>query len=199
MQATVKDIFPDNGDMHLPDQQLDVRGRPRKNYARHHHSYAKRRRWNKETAAASQQMLQRTATPQAVQLGLWDREGEGSWTHPHPSRIVEGDGTTIPPLYKSLPGTTRVVKATGEVRPVKSDPEARYHYHNVDGKKKAVRGTKFNFISVRGDEPHLRMILDVAPVTGEGAEAAVAMESLTSLLPMMPGAQSVAWDMIFGG
>ena len=96
------------------------------------------------------------------------REGPGSWTHPHLSRMLYADGKVVTPLYRAKPGETRIDRGTGEIRAVRHEPDARLHF---EGDGEAAWGTKFVIVAVRGEETHARMILDVERVPEPGGEA----------------------------
>jgi hypothetical protein len=55
------------------------------------------------------------AVEQAHAFGLLDTRGPGSLCHPHPSRVVYGDGTVIRPMYRPPAATRRTDPKTGEV------------------------------------------------------------------------------------
>lgn len=140
-------------------------------------------------------VFNRHAALQAVQIGLCDRDGAGSLTHPHPDRVVAGDGKVLTPRYKTHPRNRRHVnQCTGEVRYRKVDPDAGNH---VTGGGDHAFGTKYVLTSTRGDARNQRIILDIAhsPATkGTGGEAATAITALDRVLPLLPGTQAVVYD-----
>ena len=60
-------------------------------------------------------------------------------------------------------------------------------------------GNKFVLVNARKPEPHARIILDVSSVPDPGGEAAVALDALRSVAPLLPGAQGVLYDGAFRG
>ncbi len=130
----------------------------------------------------------------AVQIGLCDPNGDGSFTHPSADRVVAGDGKVLTPRYKTSPHQRGTLdKTTGEVRMKRADPDAGLHV--VGGGDQAF-GTKYVLISTRGDARNQRMILCVeySPTKARGGEAAIALKALDRVLPLLPGAQAVVYD-----
>ncbi len=105
------------------------------------------------------------ACEQAVELGLCDPDGPGSLTHPDESRTIYADGKVVTPLYKAKPGDTKVDIETGETTRRRHDPDADLH---VVGGGNMEYGNKFEILSVRGKEPHERVILSVDHVPTQG-------------------------------
>jgi hypothetical protein len=54
-------------------------------------------------------------------------------------------------------------------------------------------------MAVRTNDPHGRVILDVAWVPEPGGEAAAAMESLARVAPLVPGAHGLIYDIALRG
>lgn len=132
------------------------------------------------------------ATRQAIEAGNLDERGAGSPTHPDITRTLYGDGKVITPLYRATPGTTTVNRETGEIREVRSDPDAAFH---VEGGGDRVWGTKFATLATRREEG--RFILAIDHV--ESDEAKVALGMLRRVRPLAPGAQALVWDMELRG
>ena len=89
----------------------------------------------------------------------------------------------------------RVDKLTGEIFPVRHDPDADLHF---EGSGEEAYGTKYLLISTRSQED--RIILDIRHVRGgSGGEASVAVGPLAGLAPLAPGVQGVIWDMALRG
>ncbi|MEX1046414.1 MAG: hypothetical protein WD050_03290 [Actinomycetota bacterium] len=114
--------FPDDPSMHLP----------RKPMRRHHYVYA-RDRYLTDPAILGRlgEVHRAAAAAQARKIGLLDPAGKGSHTHPHLSRVLHADGKVITPLFKAKPGDTRVDTATGEVLPVRHEPDADLHFEGT--------------------------------------------------------------------
>jgi hypothetical protein len=110
--------------------------------------------------------------------------------------MVHGDGKVIEPLFKGKRNETRVDRRTGEIVPVRCDPDASNH---VEGDGEEVYGTKFLIVSARN--PEHRVVLDTryVPFSGEGGEAGVALRSFASIAPQAPGVIGVVWDMALRG
>jgi hypothetical protein len=179
--------FPDDPDRWLPEAPM----------RRHHYLYG-RTRWltASDTLAELRRLHNEYAVRQAGTIGLLDGEGPGSWTHPHLSRMLYADGKVLTPLYRALPGTTRVDRHTGEVRSVRAEPDGGLHF---EGTGETAWGTKWVIVAVRTTDVHGRMILDVDWVPTPGGEAAAAMSSFQSIAPLAPGAQGVIYDTALRG
>ena len=110
--------FPDEPELWLPETPM----------RRHHYLYA-RTRWLTDPGilAELRVMHRRLAADQAESLGLLDPDGPGSWTHPHLSRMLYADGKVLTPLFRAQPGDTRLDKTTGELRPLRAEPDAGLH------------------------------------------------------------------------
>jgi hypothetical protein len=143
-----------------------------------------------------EQIHREAAARQALQLGLLDLAAGGSWTHPHLDRVLYGDGKVITPLYRAKPGDVRLDRSTGELRPLRADPDADLHF---EGTGEAAWGTKFVLLAARGSEVHSRILLDAAFVTTKGGEAATAVACLERTSPLLPGAQAVVYDTALRG
>ncbi len=130
----------------------------------------------------------------AVSVGLCDPNGTGSLTHPSAARVVAGDGKVVTPRYKTSPQQRGTVDPeTGEIRMRRADPDAGLH---VTGGGDQAFGTKYVFLSTRGDARNQRIILHVAhtPTKGAGGEAATAIRAFDATLPHLPGTQAVVYD-----
>ncbi|MDP9342528.1 MAG: hypothetical protein M3Q23_10655 [Actinomycetota bacterium] len=147
-----------------------------------------------ETMERRLQRHAKVSTQQAIEAGNFDPAGGGSSTHPTVERTVYGDGKVIDAQYKSKPGTTRVNRKTGEVRPVRFDPDAWWY---AEGGGDLVWGIKFAVLSTRRAEGHF--ILGFEHVAKDHDEAKAALTMLRRIKPYAPGAQAVVWDMILRG
>lgn len=158
-----------------------------------------------EVLADLQSVFTECAVEQAQALGLLDPNGPGSFSHPHRSRVVYGDGTVVRPLYAPPPATRRTDKASGKTKvtyldgrgnPIKApsrrfDPDAA-DYHGHAG---SVHGQNFVALYARGDGPHQRVVLAVDRVPQPGQEAATAVGSIKRLHEVVgPGIQAVVYD-----
>lgn len=115
-----------------------------------------------------------TAAGQAKDLGLL-QPGAGSATHPSVFNTIAGDGVAIRQLSSRY--TARGFKTgTGEWVP----------------------GNNIVHFSVRGDDPHCRVILDFDAVRA-GAEADTATQVLDRVLGRNPGVEVVVYDGAFKG
>lgn len=171
---------------------------PNRPMRRYHYSYVRNRYLVDEKMLAELLDGHRTtAARHAKELGMCDPDGAGSLTHPSLDRVLYADGKVVTPLYKAKPGTPRVDHVTGEILGEKrSDPDAHLH---ITGSGEQAYGNKFVLASGRLREPHARVILDVASVPDVGGEAAVAVEAIRHLSPLVPGAQGVLYDGAFRG
>jgi len=147
-----------------------------------------------EGVRSSMELHTQHATEQAKEAGNLDPRGGGSFTHPEITRSLYGDGKVMTPLYRAKPGTTTVNRETGEVREVRSDPDASFH---TEGGGDKVWGIKFALLSTR--RPEGRFILAAEHVEKNKDEAKAALEMLRRAKPYAPGAQAVVWDMILRG
>ena len=114
---------------------------------RHHYLYARNRYLTHPAVLAELAALHREiAADQARELGLLDPDGPGSWTHPDLSRMLHADGKVITPLFRARPGDTRLDTATGEIRPLRHEPDAGLH---VEGDGETAWGVKFVLVAAR--------------------------------------------------
>lgn len=170
---------------------------PRAPMRRHHYLYLRNTYLTRpEILDQLGEIHRQVAADQARQIGLLDPDGAGSWTQPSLDRLLHGDGKVITPLFHARPGETRVDPETGEIRRLRNEPDAGLHY---EGSGEAAWGTKFVLLATRGADVHARILLDVAPVTTPGAEAAVAMDCINRTAPHVPGAQGVVYDTALRG
>jgi hypothetical protein len=187
LRTLIKRQLPRSPELWLPE--LPMR--------RHHYLYG-RTRWLTAPAVLAElrDAHRRLATDQARTLGLLDPDGPGSWTHPDLSRMLYADGKVLTPLYRAHPGDTRLDKTTGELKPLRAEPDGALHF---EGTGETAWGTKWVHVAVRSTDVHGRIILDVDWVPSPGAEAATAMTSFTDLAPLCPGAQGVIYDTALRG
>ena len=108
--------------------------------------------------------------------------------------MLHADGKVLAPLFKAKPGESRVDRETGEVRPLRHEPDARLHF---EGDGEAAWGTKFVMVAARSEVG--RVILDVERVPDTGGEASVAMDCFRRIAPLVPGAQGVIYDTALRG
>jgi hypothetical protein len=155
---------------------------------RHHYLYFRRNHLDERTDELIA-ILERTAVRAARELQLCDPDGRGSFNHPDATQTLVADGKVITPLFKSMKAT-KLDKATGELRPVRHDADARVH---VTGDKRRVFGNKFSHVAVRGKNVYERIILSVAHV-GKGSEGPALQAMLDAIIPRLPGAQAIAYD-----
>jgi hypothetical protein len=178
-------------------KQETGRDLPTRPIRRHHYLYGRSRYLADPAVLAElQELHRRSAGEQARQLGLLDPVGPGSWTHPHSSRVVYGDGKVITPLYKAKSGDVRVDRATGEIRFLRHEPDADLHF---EGTGETAWGTKFVLFAARGREERTRVILDCAFVEDKGGEAKGAMAAIERLMPHVGGAQALVYDTALRG
>ena len=110
--------------------------------------------------------------------------------------MLHADGKVITPLFRARPGDTRVDRTTGEIRPVRYEPDGGLH---VEGDGETAWGVKFVLVAARTTDPHGRIILDIEWVPKAGGEARTAMDSFTRLAPYIEGAQGVIYDTALRG
>jgi hypothetical protein len=187
LRSLVRHRLPNDPELWLPETPM----------RRHHYLYA-RTRWltDPSVLAELRVMHRRLAVEQARSLGLLDPDGPGSWTHPDLSRMLYADGKVLSPLFRAHPGDTRLDKTTGELCPLRAEPDAGLHF---EGTGETAWGTKWVLVAVRSDDVHGRVIVDIDWVQTPGGEAAAAMDSFSALAPHCPGAQGVLYDTALRG
>ena len=179
--------FPDDPDRWLSEEPM----------RRHHYTYGRTRWLTHPLVFASLRRIHREhAARQARQLGLLDPDGPGSYTHPDLSRMLYADGKVLTPLFKAKPGDTKTDKATGEVRQLRAEQDAALHF---EGTGETAWGTKWVVMAARSRDLHGRIILDVDHVPSPGGEAACAMDTITELAPLCPGALGLIYDTALRG
>jgi hypothetical protein len=187
IRRTVNDVHPDRGDLRLPDRPM----------RRHHHRYTRDAYLTRPDIWEAISALHREmAVGQAESIGLLRSDGPGSWTHPDLSRMIYADGKVVTPLFKATNSTTRLDKTTGELLPVRREPDAHLHFQG-DGEQ--AFGVKFVLVAARTDDHHGRVILDTNWVPTPGGEAAAAMDCFTRLAPIARGTQGVLYDTALRG
>ncbi len=170
---------------------------PARPMRRHHYLYARNRYLTDPDVLTALGGLHRElAAGQARELGLLDPEGPGSWTHPDLSRMLHADGKVVTPLFRARPGDTHLNTTTGELRPLRADPDGGLH---VEGDGEMAWGVKFVLVAARTADVHGRVILDVEWVRTPGGEARTAMGCFTRLAPLVEGAQGVIYDTALRG
>ncbi len=110
--------------------------------------------------------------------------------------MLHADGKVITPLFRARPGDTRVDRATGEIRPVRYEPDGGLH---VESDGETAWGVKFVLVAARTADPHGRIILDVEWVPKAGGEARTAIDSFTRLASHLDGAQGLIYDTALRG
>jgi hypothetical protein len=186
-QRKICDHFPNDPTQWLPEQPI----------RRHHYQYA-RDRYLTNPAVFSDLLIRHheIAADQARELGLFNPNGPGSWTHPDLSRMLHADGKVITPLYKAHTDDKSLNRSTGELHPSRHEPDAALHFQ---GDGTTAWGTKFVLVAARTPDVHGRIILDTAWVPTHGGEAHTAIESFKALAPLLPGAQGVIYDTALRG
>lgn len=187
LRALIARRFPGQPERWLPERPM----------RRHHYLYG-RIHWltRPDVLTELRRIHQSTAAEAARTLGLLDPNGPGSWTHPHLSRMLHADGKVLTPLFHDHHGDTTVDKTTGEIRPVRAEPDGSLHF---EGTGDTAWGTKWVLVACRSEDVHGRIILDVDWVPSPGAEAATAMGCFRQLAPLCPGTQGVVYDTALRG
>jgi hypothetical protein len=80
--------------------------------------------------------------------------------------------------------------------PARFEPDAGLHF---EGTGETAWGCKFVLVAARSEEEQARIILDLEAVPKPGGEAAIAMECITRLAPLVPEAQGVIYDTVLRG
>lgn len=185
IRRLVAERFPDDPSMHLPKRPM----------RRHHYVYM-RDRYLTDPAILERvgELHRQIAATQARDIGLLDPKGSGSYTHPDLSRVLHADGKVVTPLFKAKPDDFRVDTSTGEVLPVRYEPDAALHF---EGTGEAAWGTKFVMVATRSEIG--RLILEIDRVPDPGSEAKVAVGCFERLAPHVPGAQAIVYDTALRG
>lgn len=187
LRHLIQTRFPNDESMWLPVRPM----------RRHHYLYGRNRYLTAPEVLAQLGEIHRThAATQARQIGLMDDGGRTSWTHPDLDRMIYADGKVITPLWKAHPGDTKVDKTTGEIRPLRAEPDGGLHF---EGTGESAWGTKWVIVAARSDRVHGRIILDVDWVPTPGGEAKTAMGCFDRLRPHLPGCQGVIYDTALRG
>lgn len=187
IRKLVKRRFRDDKSKWLPAEPM----------RRHHYLYGRNRYLARPDILERLLEIHReTSAKQAVAVGLVDPDGPGSWTHPDLSRMLYADGKVVTPLFKAQAGETVVDKQSGEVKPLRYEPDAGLHF---EGTGETAYGVKFVMVAVRSKDARGRMILDFDWVPKPGAEAKVAMECFERMAPSVPGAQGIIYDTALRG
>lgn len=187
MRKIVKRRFPEDESKWLPSEPMK----------RHHYMYGRNRYLACPEILKKLMLVHRkTASVQALGIGLMDPDGPGSWTHPHLTRMLYADGKVVTPLFKAHPGDEKIDKKTGEIRTLRYEPDAGLHF---EGTGETAFGTKFVMVAVRSVEERGRMILDFDWVPKPGGEAKTAMDCFGRVAPLVPGAQGVIYDTALRG
>jgi hypothetical protein len=187
IRRTVRRRFPDRKALHLPARPM----------RRHHYLYGRDRYLTDPTVLQALAKRHRElAARQALDLGLLDPDGPGSWTHPDLSRLIYADGKVIAPLFRARPGATRLDKTTGELIARRAEHDAGLHW---EGTGEAAWGTKFVLVAARTPTLRGRIILDLDWVSKPGSEAASAMACFERLAPHCPGAHGIIYDTALRG
>ncbi|MDP9335737.1 MAG: hypothetical protein M3Q30_20855 [Actinomycetota bacterium] len=133
----------------------------------------------------------------ATGLGMFNPK-TGSTTRPALENTFVGDGTVLRPHWKGTGSDRQINRATGELEPVKFDPDADT-FKTGDGEW--VKGLKFGFVEAWLPHENERIILDVFHVANKPGrdEAAEAVHSIEALHKHLPHAQATCWDMALHG
>ncbi|MEE6270274.1 hypothetical protein V2E29_32150 [Streptomyces diastatochromogenes] len=146
------------------------------------------------------------AANQAVETGYAADDGTHPLTTPPRTRFAVGDGTVPASPIRSRRERKKKTKKQGKrKRPAapkaklrRRDPGSGWHHEGGDDEGgHPVFGPKFVHVSVRGDHPHSRIILDVRyqkPGGGYGGEAAIAVAMVLDAAQRLPGLAGVCWD-----
>ena len=178
----------------VPDGSVPVAARAP--MRRHHYLYSPQPVPHRPDCLAELAELHRDlAADQARKLGLLDPDGPGSWTHPDLSRMLHADGKVITPLFRARPGDRKLDTATGELRPVRAEPDGPpRRRRRRDGVGHQVRPRR---------RPHARRPRPHHPRRRVGPDrrrrSRTAMDCFTRLAPLVPGAQGVIYDTALRG
>ena len=187
VRRLVKKHFPNDPTMWLPAFR----------YRRYHYEYFRNKYLTDPVILEQIQAKHRVvAAEQALELGLMDPDGEGSFTHPSLSRLMYSDGKVVTPLYRAKPGDTRADRETGEIILLRAEKDAGLHWQ---GDGEAAWGTKFVITTVRSTDVNGRIILDARHCPEVGGEAKTAMNAFRDIAPNTPGALGVLYDTALRG
>jgi hypothetical protein len=169
LATELKSMFPTDDTMHLPDTPMK----------RHHWTYFKRRYLTEDSVLRAQlEAFERAAAETALELGLADPNGAGSFSHPALERSMWADGKVITPLSRLKRGTSN-----------NADPDARLHQTGTG----PAYGNKFVLAGCRGPAVHERVILSLERV-GKGGEAKYAVDCINRVASRLPGLHAAIYD-----
>jgi hypothetical protein len=184
----VRSLHPTQPEMWLPPAPM----------RRYHFTYGRNQYLcDAQLKAPLGELYRERAVTQAEDNGLLDARSGGSWSHPHPTRIIAGDGKVITPASKYKPGSTYTDPQTGVTRLRRAEKDARDHFEG--GERETTRGTKCVMLTVRDTNEHSRMLLDFETVPGAGGEAKIAVDCVRRVASIAQDAQGVVYDMAFRG
>lgn len=144
----------------------------------------------------------------ARSTGLLLPKGQGSLTHPHPSRTIYGDGTVVRPIYRKAPPPDQADDGqdpavdTSDAGGKAEEPSGRQDesaavFHRHDG---PIRGNDFVCFYARGETAGSRIVLGVDRVDAPGREADTAVALIERIAGVAGGGiQAVVYDGAFKG
>lgn len=126
----------------------------------------------------------------ALYIGMFD-PGAGSFSHPHGSQVIVGDGTWMPGKFNSVAGEPIVDKDTGEIiGRTRFDPNVR-SYHDTN------RGAGYPIMIASGRTmfPHERIVLFLDEVPKGTTDGQHFAERIPDYAFKTPGLLAASYDM----
>ena len=187
VQQTLEDAWPD--DLERRVGQVPIR-------RDHVRRFCDRYLFDGSTRELLDRAFMEAGADQAQRLGLME-EGAGTLSKPEPKNVFIGDQTVLPARWKAQPGEMQYDEDTGELFPVRFDPDARL-CHKTDGS--SVAGTMWIDVHVRAGHENERVHLGYSSVdTGDGGDGQVFMTKLIEAKALSPAGRHYVYDMSVRG
>ncbi len=123
----------------------------------------------------------------AAELGIL--QGRGSYTNPHYSDVLYGDGTVLRARSKAAVDTS-----TGEIKGRRVEHDALLHHQ---GNETKATGIKLVILGASNGHPQERLIIDVD--TAKHDEADVGVRLIKGAVEGFPATRAVTWDKALEG
>jgi len=172
-----------------PDVRIDDRPPTRSGFLR----FKRRMRFNPELVALYRDATIDWTIAVGRTMGLMT-DANDARTTPDPANTMVSDGTWINSVYNAAPGTRgarRVNRTTGEITPVRSDPDSiPYHGEGTGG-----AGRYWIINSARTASAHERLIYECALLPTGADEGMFAVEQTIALERLGLDIRGLAYDM----
>lgn len=181
LRKVAKRAWPDH-----PERRLPKRAPSRDAYNRIRHQLVQ-----PEVVAAIEDLHRRFAAAATLEMGHFDGD-DGTLMDPSPLRAVAGDGTWMQAMFNATESRW-VDTTTGEIFCRRTDPDAT-PFHNS-----AQRAGNM-LVTALSVSPHSNeRVLLAHSFCPKGRDAHTFVDFVTGLKTLLPGIQSVVYDMAFRG